>query len=242
MDQAQAAVCDLEAVEAESGAIRGAEEAGCEPRTGHLYGGQLSRPVEVSESPGARQGAAHGLLRLARNSEIDCQPLAQSAEPPYADPHVRWCGRGGAARLPPVPIADFRTYEFERSFPRGTAPKYPSLTEQATRRPPATSILAQRASWSTLTALRRSIRTPPSPAWSLMAALAGALTAITQLATPGNPPAGRSVPHTGVLLSSRSGCETGGDGLPIEGLDSFHVEVVVDVPLGAVDATPDRLE
>jgi len=21
--------------------------------------------------------------------------LAQPAEPPYADPHVRWCGRGG---------------------------------------------------------------------------------------------------------------------------------------------------
>src|SRR5438270_3092651 len=29
---------------------------------------------------------------------------AQVAEPPYADPHVRWCGRGGAARLPPIPI------------------------------------------------------------------------------------------------------------------------------------------
>jgi hypothetical protein len=25
-------------------------------------------------------------------------------EPPYTDPYVRWCGRGGAARLPPIPI------------------------------------------------------------------------------------------------------------------------------------------
>lgn len=25
-------------------------------------------------------------------------------EPPDADPHVRWCGRGGAVRLPPIPI------------------------------------------------------------------------------------------------------------------------------------------
>src|SRR5450755_2622969 len=30
--------------------------------------------------------------------------MAQLLEPPDADPHVRWCGRGGAARLPPIPI------------------------------------------------------------------------------------------------------------------------------------------
>src|SRR6266481_5181012 len=34
------------------------------------------------------------------------QVFAQSAEPPYTDPYVRWCGRGGAARLPPIPIID----------------------------------------------------------------------------------------------------------------------------------------
>jgi hypothetical protein len=28
-----------------------------------------------------------------------------NAEPPCADPHARWCGRGVAARLPPIPIA-----------------------------------------------------------------------------------------------------------------------------------------
>jgi hypothetical protein len=28
----------------------------------------------------------------------------QTNEPPYADPHVRWCGRGEAAKLPPIPI------------------------------------------------------------------------------------------------------------------------------------------
>jgi hypothetical protein len=39
-------------------------------------------------------------------SETNFRPsLAQVAEPPYADPHVRWCGRGGAVRLPPIPIA-----------------------------------------------------------------------------------------------------------------------------------------
>jgi len=24
--------------------------------------------------------------------------------PPYTDPYVRWCGRGEAARLPPIPM------------------------------------------------------------------------------------------------------------------------------------------
>jgi hypothetical protein len=30
--------------------------------------------------------------------------LLKPAESPDADPHVRWCGRRGAARLPPIPI------------------------------------------------------------------------------------------------------------------------------------------
>ena len=27
-----------------------------------------------------------------------------SIEPPCTDPYARWCGRGGAERLPPIPI------------------------------------------------------------------------------------------------------------------------------------------
>src|SRR6516164_9334277 len=30
--------------------------------------------------------------------------LAQLLEPPCTEPYARWCGRGGAARLPPIPI------------------------------------------------------------------------------------------------------------------------------------------
>ena len=33
------------------------------------------------------------------------QVSAQSTEPPDTDPYVRWCGRGGAARLPPIPVS-----------------------------------------------------------------------------------------------------------------------------------------
>src|SRR5260370_7242258 len=44
--------------------------------------------------------------RPAITSRIfDRSALAKPLEPPYTDPYVRWCGRGGAARLPPIPIA-----------------------------------------------------------------------------------------------------------------------------------------
>src|SRR6516165_1967909 len=44
-------------------------------------------------------------LQIARSSLLDRSALAQLLEPPYTDPYVRWCGRGGAQRLPPIPIA-----------------------------------------------------------------------------------------------------------------------------------------
>jgi hypothetical protein len=41
-----------------------------------------------------------GLLQIARPSVSVWSVLAQPLEPPYTDPYVRWCGRGGAERLP----------------------------------------------------------------------------------------------------------------------------------------------
>jgi hypothetical protein len=39
------------------------------------------------------------------NDDSDLRPAtAQLTEPPYADRHVRWCGRGGRATVPPMPI------------------------------------------------------------------------------------------------------------------------------------------
>jgi hypothetical protein len=46
--------------------------------------------------------AAHEPERPANTFPI---VLAQLLEPPCTDPYARWCGRGGAARLPPIPIA-----------------------------------------------------------------------------------------------------------------------------------------
>jgi len=34
---------------------------------------------------------------------------AQLAEPPYADPPVRWCGRGEQVTAPPIPIRELES-------------------------------------------------------------------------------------------------------------------------------------
>src|SRR5206468_4436617 len=49
------------------------------------------------------------LLQIARSPILDRSALAQPLEPPYTDPYVRWCGRGGAEGLPPIPINGAQT-------------------------------------------------------------------------------------------------------------------------------------
>src|SRR5260370_12415936 len=75
-----------------------------EPCTGRESGWQLSRSLEDSEKPGDAYRVSSLLLRLAWPSKTVCSEVAQSTEPPYADPHVRWCGRGGEVTFPPIPI------------------------------------------------------------------------------------------------------------------------------------------
>ena len=61
----------------------------------------VSRP---QQSPLHR--ALQCLLQIARSPILVPSVLAQLLEPPCTDPYARWCGRGGAARLPPIPIFD----------------------------------------------------------------------------------------------------------------------------------------
>src|SRR5260370_24679923 len=64
--------------------------------------------------PGRRWGKKSNRSRWCMNpnaqptrvESFDRSALAYLPEPPYTDPYVRWCGRGGAARLPPIPIPD----------------------------------------------------------------------------------------------------------------------------------------
>jgi hypothetical protein len=50
--------------------------------------------------------ASQCILQIARSPILGRRVLAQLLEPPCTDPYARWCGRGGAARLPPIPIFD----------------------------------------------------------------------------------------------------------------------------------------
>src|ERR1700692_1467803 len=44
------------------------------------------------------------ILQIPRPAILVPIVLAQLLDPPCTDPYARWCGRGGAARLPPIPI------------------------------------------------------------------------------------------------------------------------------------------
>src|SRR5436309_13760978 len=71
---------------------------------GHAPANPLRRSLPGTDrvKPERNLGAAKP---PSAKSETNLRPSpAQVTEPPYADPHVRWCGRGGAVRLPPIPI------------------------------------------------------------------------------------------------------------------------------------------
>src|SRR5947209_2449328 len=71
---------------------------------GHAPANPLRRSLPGTDrvKPERNLGAAKP---PSAKSETNLRPSpAQVTEPPYADPHVRRCGRGGAARLPPIPI------------------------------------------------------------------------------------------------------------------------------------------
>src|SRR5271169_1587470 len=64
----------------------------------------LRRQVGVKPRGASRKGP-NRLLATHYAESLATSHLAQPAEPPYADPHVRWCGRGGRATVPPIPIS-----------------------------------------------------------------------------------------------------------------------------------------
>ena len=98
-------------------------EWGCLRRAYESWPIRCSNRSPVRRGRATRQRAEMGRCvciqeRVARESPTDCRAfarsafsiclsrkpgyshIAQPAEPPYADPHVRWCGRGGQATVP----------------------------------------------------------------------------------------------------------------------------------------------
>ena len=68
---------------------------------------QLELALEPLAKGEARNPDTQGTEARTAHAEPE-RPAAMpldSVEPPCTDPYARWCGRGGAARLPPIPIA-----------------------------------------------------------------------------------------------------------------------------------------
>src|SRR6202048_1431265 len=65
---------------------------------------QLRWTVAPRADPRADHRSIERLLRLARTSRAHDSWLVQPTEPPDADPHVRWCGRGGRVTVSPIPM------------------------------------------------------------------------------------------------------------------------------------------
>ena len=91
----------------------------------------IVRPARQKLKGEARRRGNAGTETLSRRhvskarrlSLLRKQVAAQSAEPPDTDPYVRWCGRGGIARRPPIPIVQLfadrlRLSQNGRSAPR----------------------------------------------------------------------------------------------------------------------------
>src|SRR6476659_1191185 len=82
------------------------------------YGRQRPWPLVHRPEQGPFCWAFQRLLQIARSPNLDRNALAQLLEQPCTDPYARWCGRGGAERLPPYPDpwreADIRRVRSEK--------------------------------------------------------------------------------------------------------------------------------
>src|ERR1700683_1344388 len=105
MDPTPTSVDGLEAVETRNHEISRAPQARHRCAGRRENGGELRWTVAPCQNSSAEHRSSQRLLRLARASRAHCSWLAQPAEPPDADPHVRSCGRGEWATTPPMPIA-----------------------------------------------------------------------------------------------------------------------------------------
>src|SRR6266852_4667284 len=91
-------------MEAGTNALSRTSQTDCEQGPGGANRRESSWPVANRKLARPGHCFAECLLCRARASAHGRAVLAQPAEPPYADPHVRWCGRGEWVTTPPMPI------------------------------------------------------------------------------------------------------------------------------------------
>src|SRR5262249_30039811 len=76
-------------------------------------------PLADQPEPRPPHGSATRLLRLTRPAFPRRSADRTITEPPDTDPYVRWCGRGGVVRRPPIPIAEVSGWSCEAGACKG---------------------------------------------------------------------------------------------------------------------------
>src|SRR6266404_4890221 len=94
------------ALEAWITAVCRVAQARCLGGMGRQNGLQRPRSVATRACQSRENCTPRRVLRLARPPSSGRYGAAQPAEPPDADPHVRWCGRGARVTAPPMPIGE----------------------------------------------------------------------------------------------------------------------------------------
>src|SRR5262245_12354438 len=106
MDSTAAAELPLEALG--PAGIPGAAKARRGPAIGLEHGPVSPRPLASESEPRTGDRAVPALLRGARPAQ-PVRRMTQPLNPPHRrirDPYVRWCGRAGTVRFPPIPIRE----------------------------------------------------------------------------------------------------------------------------------------
>src|SRR6516225_5324736 len=112
--------CPLAPMENTTASASGTHRAGS-PGGATQHGRQRSWTLASRPEQSPLRGTLQCSLQIARSPIPVRRVLAQLLEPPCTDPYARWCGRGGAARLPPIPINAARTPAMLACMARGTA-------------------------------------------------------------------------------------------------------------------------
>src|SRR6266700_3094497 len=123
MAPAQTPVCDMETGEAGPGAVRRVTPSGCERRPGRSNGRQRSRSLAAGGLACAQHRIAQCLLRLARDSAIDCEACRLTRRTAGCGPACPVVWEGWSCEASPYPDSMVDNRSFRETVFRTTSPR-----------------------------------------------------------------------------------------------------------------------
>ena len=116
VDSPKIAVVSLAAVANRAKPLQGATPSRRRKIPGSGCGWFTHRSLAYVRTPGGPTSPAQRLFQLPRSSPNLCaRPSLTRSNRRDTDPYARWCGRGGVARRPPIPINPQELRRLERS-------------------------------------------------------------------------------------------------------------------------------